>query len=130
MDSPLPQELRLLMFSDEELAQAVVLYLRRQGLSLAQGRVTILSKSGHPRVQLTYAIGIGEGSEVHELGGEALAGALVLYCVERAIPMRRDAQKILHLMDGHIVFILNGNFPTSAVLRLFKPDDPDPVSRR
>lgn len=118
------QELRILMFSDEEVAQAIALYLRRQGLSSVEGVVTVLRKVGHPRVEVDYAIGFGEDEVRGHLGGESLAGALVLYCIERAIPLRRQSQKILHLMDGRIVLILNQDFPTSTVVRLFMPPTP------
>lgn len=120
------QELRILMFSDEELAQAVVLYLRRQGTSSAQGRLSILGKRGHPRVEVDYAVGFGAEGETGTLGGEQLAGALVLFCIERRIPLRREAQKILHVMDERIVLILNQDFPTATVVRLFLPPKPAP----
>ena len=84
------QELRILMFSDEELTQALVLYLRRQGSSTAQGRLSVLSKKGYPAVEVQYAVGFGAEAERQAIGGEALAGALVLYCIEKGIPIRRE----------------------------------------
>ncbi|HYH21934.1 MAG TPA: hypothetical protein VD995_25285 [Azospirillum sp.] len=124
------QELRILMFSDEEVAQAIVLYLRRQGISSPQGRVSVLAKSGHPRVEVRYAVGFGEESLHEAITGESLAGALVLYCIEKHIPLRRDAQKILHLVDDKIVLILNQHFPTTLVVRMLAPPakpEPKPV---
>ncbi len=109
------------MFSDEEVAQTIALYLRRQGVDSVQGIVSIVRKSGHPRVEVDYAVGYGEDGASGTLSGEQLAGALVLFCIEKKIPLRRDAQKILHLMDDRIVLILNVNFPTMTVVRLFQP---------
>jgi hypothetical protein len=115
------QELRILMFSDEEVAQAIVLYLRRQGIASPQGRLSVLGKSGHPRVEVRYAVGFGEEGVHDTLSGESLAGALVLYCIEKHIPLRRDAQKILHIVDDRIVLILNQHFPTALVVRMLMP---------
>jgi hypothetical protein len=92
----MPSEIRQLLFRSREIILAITEYFQRRGLALPSGtaaRVVIAD------AQPTYAvldIATDEGETIGvEISAEALAASLILYCINRKIPLPAEADKRL-----------------------------------
>jgi len=92
----MPSEVRQLLFKSREIIVAITEYFHRRGLNLPIGtasRVTIVE--GQP-VQASLDIVTDQGETVAvEVNAEMLAASLILYCINRKIPLPADADKRL-----------------------------------
>ena len=90
----MPSEVRQLLFKSREIIVAITEYFHRRGLNLPIGtasRVTIVE--GQP-VQASLDIVTDQGETV-AVNAEMLAASLILYCINRKIPLPADADKRL-----------------------------------
>jgi hypothetical protein len=92
----MPSEVRQLLFKSREIIVAITEYFHRRGLNLPIGtasRVTIAE--GQP-IQAILDIVTDGGETVDiEVDAEELAAALILYCINRKIPLPVEAEKRL-----------------------------------
>ncbi len=105
----MPEELRKILFSKEEVQAAVVDYCLRAKIPLPDNNIDGLEVSADPNamVVLKYAdTGPAEASEV-ELSRDQVAAALIRYCSAINVPLPRSAQKVLQPGDGGISLLIN-----------------------
>ncbi len=85
----MPGEIRLVIFSEAEVLNAITAYRKRRGKPLPSSdhvEVTILDK---PKIVVTLEI-VPEGKQMpieFVFEGEELAAALIMSCIGRKIPM-------------------------------------------
>jgi hypothetical protein len=103
----MPSEVRQLLFRSREIIVAITEYFHRRGLALPIGtatRVTIVE--GQP-VQAILDIATDPGDTVEvEVNAEMLAAALILYCINRKIPLPADADKRLQRLHEDSVALV------------------------
>ncbi len=105
----MPEELRKILFSEDELQAAVVDYCLRAKIRLPDKIIDDLEVRADPEamVVLKYAdTGPEEASEV-ELSRDQVAAALIRYCSSINVPLPRSAQKVLQPGDGGISLLIN-----------------------
>ncbi len=92
----MPSEVRQLLFQSRELILAVTEYYQRRGLPLPVGTASRITIAEAQPLQAILDITTDQGEAVNiELNAEALAAALILYCINRKIPLPADADKKL-----------------------------------
>ena len=92
----MPSEVRQLLFQARELILAVTEYYHRRGLPLPVGTASRIAIADEQPIHAILDITTDQGETVNiELNAEALAAALILYCINRKIPLPADADKKL-----------------------------------
>ncbi len=105
----MPEELRKILFSKEEVQAAVVDYCLRAKIRLPAKNIEGLEVQADPEamVVLKYAdTGPDETSAV-ELSRDQVAAALIRYCSNIKVPLPRSAQKVLQPGDDGISLLIN-----------------------
>lgn len=105
----MPEELRKILFSEDEVQAAVVDYCLRSKIPLPNKNIDELEVRADPEamVVLKYAdTGPEEANEV-ELSRDQVAAALIRYCSNIKVPLPRSAQKVLQPADNGISLLMN-----------------------
>ncbi len=105
----MPEELRKILFSKDEVQAAVVDYCLRSKIRLPDKNIDDLEvrADSEAMVVLKYAdTGPEEDSEV-ELSRDQVAAALIRYCSSINVPLPRSAQKVLQPADDGISLLIN-----------------------
>ena len=105
----MPEELRKILFSKEEVQAAVIDYCLRSKIRLPDNNIEDLEVRTDPEamVVLKYAdTGPEEANEV-ELSRDQVAAALIRYCSSINVPLPRSARKVLQPADEGISLLIN-----------------------
>ena len=105
----MPEELRKILFSKEEVQAAVVDYCLRAKIRLPARNIENLEVRADPEatVVLKYAdTGSAVANEV-ELSRDQVAAALIRYCRSINVPLPRGARKVLQPGDDGISLLIN-----------------------
>lgn len=105
----MPEELRKILFSKEEVQAAVVDYCLRSKIRLPDKNIEGLEVSADPEamVVLKYAEAGPEEDNAVELSRDHVAAALIRYCSNIKVPLPRSAQKVLQPGNGGISLLIN-----------------------
>jgi len=103
----MPSEVRQLLFQSREIIVAVMEYCQRRGLALPLGTASrIVIVAGEPvHAVLDIATDLGQTVEI-EVNAEMLAAALILYCINRKIPLPAEADKRLRRVQDDAVALV------------------------
>ena len=104
----LPKELRKLTFSAGELQAAVMDYCLRTKIPVPKANIQDLVLSDDPEETVTIQFMPTEGqiSEV-KLAREQVAASLIRFCGLNAIPLPRNAQKVLQVQNGALSLMIS-----------------------
>ena len=105
----MPEELRKILFSKDEVQAAVVDYCLRSKILLPDKIIDDLEVRADPEemVVLKYAdTGPAETKEVG-LSRDQVAAALIRYCSSVNVPLPRSARKVLQPVDDGIAMLIN-----------------------
>ena len=92
----MPSEVRQLLFQARELILAVTEYFHRRGLPLPVGTASRISIAEAQPIYAILDIDTDQGETVGlEINAETLAASLILYCINRKIPLPAEADKRL-----------------------------------
>ncbi len=105
----MPQELRKIVFSEDELKAAVIDHCMRNGINLPRGVMTGFKAT--PDVAATVVITydtteIQDAPEVR-VGRDDVAAALIRHCGANKIPLPRAARKILKVENGEVSLMVS-----------------------
>jgi hypothetical protein len=103
----MPSEVRQLLFRSREIILAVTEYYYRRGLALPVGtaaRVSIIDDQGVGAL-LGIDADTGESVEI-PIPGDTLLAALILYCINRKIPLPVEADKTLRRVQDDAVALV------------------------
>ncbi len=105
----MPEELRKILFSKEEVQAAVVNYCLRAKIPLPNKNIEDLEVQAHPKamVVLKYAATDPEETNEVELSRDQVAAALIRYCSAINVPLPRGAQKVLQPGNDGIYLLIN-----------------------
>lgn len=98
----MPREHREIVFSRQELSQALYDYARLQKPDADIGNPKIASIAGAPEVSVTVQFG---GEEI-AYGAAEVTAALIRYAKKIGLPLARDAQKALSAGEDELVLEL------------------------
>jgi hypothetical protein len=101
----MPTELRHIVFTPNEVLRSITQYRHRRREPLPSGTITNLKIEEKPDVHVVLFI-TGDGSKTadeHVFQGAELAAALVMFCIERKIPLpAARAKKTLRVFDKQL----------------------------
>ena len=105
----MPEELRKILFSKEEVQAAAVDYCLRAKIRLPDKNIEDLEVRADPEamVVLKYADTRPEEPNEIELSRDQVAAALIRYCSSINVPLPRSAQKVLQPADNGISLLIN-----------------------
>jgi hypothetical protein len=105
-------EVRHIVFSSEELMQAIVEYCRASKTPLPAGDVigstaTQAEDSNALQVALIMRQPPNYEDETVKIENRVVGAALLRYCISKKVPMPRAASKSLELKDGEVALTLS-----------------------
>jgi hypothetical protein len=105
----MPREMRQIMFRAPEIMTAITEYHRRRSIALPQGAAIgcKVADEGGLSVTLTIQSDSGQTTEL-SVNAEVLAASLILYCINRKIPLPAEADKRLQKVgdDGVALIVI------------------------
>ena len=109
------KEVRYMLFSNEELYQALTLHLRSRNFELPKGflKSIQIGETGMPVIALTYVCDKG-GDLAFRFDNQEVLGALIGYCRHFHIPLPSKGAKTLEIKDGSIGLLSTMNFKTQT----------------
>ena len=103
----MPSEVRQLLFQARELILAVTEYCQRRGLALPPGTASRISVAEVQPIHAILDITTDQGDTIGlEINAEMLAAALILYCINRKIPLPADSDKRLKRVQEDAVALV------------------------
>lgn len=105
----MPTEFRQIEFQKTEFFSAVRDYRARRGEPLPLGSVLGIDFGEQPDIKAKIRISSDEGDDVTEieLAPEIIAAALILFCINRKIPLPAHAQKSIKRLGANIGLVIN-----------------------
>lgn len=101
----MPGEIRLVIFNDVEVAIALTEFRKRRREPLPSSLDVTVTIRDKPRIMVTLAI-VPEGKKMpleFKFEGEELAAALIMYCIDRKIPLpATGAEKTICLVGDSV----------------------------
>jgi hypothetical protein len=98
-----PQEVRHILFSREEVSTAITLYKQQRGELFVHHSLRMAATRNEPDVAVRV---LDEDGNESWLGGSALAAALIRSCIKERIPLPALAHKMIHALPDGIALIL------------------------
>lgn len=112
----MPKEVRYLLFSNEELYQALVADQRARAQPLPKGYLKHIhiGSADNPDIALTFVSDKGIESTIRFSEQDVLR-ALIVYCGYRRIPLSAKSIKTLEIRDGVVGLLCTLNFNTNKI---------------
>lgn len=112
----MPKEVRYLLFSNEELYQALVADQRARAQPLPKGylKQIHIGPADNPDIALTFVSDKGIESTIRFTESDVLR-ALIVYCGYRRIPLSAKSIKTLEIKDGIVGLLCTLNFNTNKI---------------
>ncbi len=105
----MPREMRQIMFRAPEIMTAVTEYHRRRSIALPKGTTVGCKVVDEGGLSVTLAIMSDDGNTIDlSVNAEMLAASLILYCINRKIPLPAEADKRLQKVgdDGVALIVI------------------------
>lgn len=105
----MPREMRQIMFRAPEIMTAVTEYHRRRSIALPKGTAVGCKVVDEDGLSVTLAIMSDDGNTLElSVNAEMLAASLILYCINRKIPLPAEADKRLQKVgdDGVALIVI------------------------
>jgi hypothetical protein len=107
-----PQEIRHILFSREEVSSAITLYKQHRGELFVHHSVRMAATRNEPHVAVRV---LDEDGNESWIGGSALAAALIRSCIKERIPLPASAHKMIRALPDGIALILIGGTSSDHV---------------
>jgi hypothetical protein len=105
----MPREMRQIMFRAPEIMTAITEYHRRRSIALPQGTAIGCKVTAEPALLVTLSIQ-ADGGTMSDItvDAEVLAASLILFCINRNIPLPAEADKRLQKVgdDGVALIVI------------------------
>ena len=110
-------ELRHIIFSRQEVIEAVLQYMLRTGERTPQGVVTGMTVNSKAIIGIVLEITEDVSNKVHTLNvaGDKLTAALILFCKTTRIPLPYKGQKKLQMFGNNLSMIVSKNIPVENI---------------
>ncbi len=112
----MPEELRKILFSKEEVQAAVIDYCLRSKIRLPDNNIEDLEVRADPEAMVVLKYGAtvpGDDTEV-EPSRDQVAAALIRYRSGIKVPLPRSAQKVLQPADDGIFLVIDMDWGKGA----------------
>ncbi len=113
----MPVEKRTIIFSRDEIAQALAAHGQANGRDLVQDRIMLCHVTEDPELQVTVKLVPAGRSEVETitLDPEAVGKALIRHCLSLNIPIPTHATRSLQAMGDNIAMLFSINEKSHAL---------------
>lgn len=100
----MPTEIRRLLFSNEEICDAITAFINSTKTHIEPGQVISIAVAQKEPLLLKCTLDTKAGRQVGEaLEGVFVCAALMSWCMKHKIPLARKAKKVVHVtQDGRI----------------------------
>jgi hypothetical protein len=104
----MPIEIRVIMYTDQEVVTALSGYFRRAGRPLTVGTVQNLKIEDDAEISVDLTVETIDGEVVtHKIAESDLAAALLMDAMTRKVPLPADAEKRLYMVADHISLVID-----------------------
>ena len=105
----MPEEYRKLVFSEDELKQAVVDFCENKGTILPQDEIIKVELTGLPDnpIRLQYSTMAQSGTMEVSLSRDQFGAALIIYCRQRRIPIPRSGEKNVKINGSEVALLVH-----------------------
>jgi hypothetical protein len=112
----MPKEVRYLIFSNEELYQALVADLRARSYPLPRGFLKSISLGTSEQLEVTLVYLSDKGSEFPiRFEYHDVLRAMIVYCGQRNIPLSAKSTKTLEVKNGMLGLMCTLNFNNDKI---------------
>lgn len=120
--SRMPSEVRIIVFTSEEVLDAVEQFSETLDTPLFRGKPSDLHVRKSPQVRAILEVERAGGEEIEtvDLNSSHLAAALITFCRKRRIPLPRNAKKELDIIEDQLVLRLEVGSPSQALIAALK----------
>ena len=127
----MPTEIRNIIFSTNEVLFAVKDFRQRKKDPLPSGSILDCKMIEEPKVHVQIEMACDPDGHKRTLTfeSEELAAALILFCINRRIPLPADALKILQLFDGELGLVVTMFPPDQKHGKIKAAVEPDKTAR-
>jgi hypothetical protein len=104
----MPSESRQIVFANDEVLAAIQLFFQRSRQSFPPGRVWDVTITEVNGCQVDFDI--IDANNIRErvtVAGARLAAALILFCMNRKVPIPAAAQKTLAVLNHHLALCVS-----------------------
>ena len=125
-EAALPDEIRYLLFSPDELIQAVTQLCLRRGRWPSGSQLKSTELVGEPDVSFRVVLSRDPTGTTSELtfGAAELGAALVLYCMNRRIPLPARVEKSLQVVGRSLALAVSKGLPARPLREVAILDPP------
>lgn len=118
----MPSEVRIIVFTSEELLDAVAQFSDGLDTPLFRGKPSEFYVRKSPKVSAVLEVERAGGDEIEtvDLNSSHLAAMLISFCRGLRIPLPRNAKKELDVMGEQLVLRLEVGAPNAAVMDALK----------
>jgi hypothetical protein len=104
----MPIEIRVMMYTDQEVVAALSAYFRRAGKPLTVGTISSFIVEDEPAMSVDLGVETVDGEIVrHKVGETDLAAALLMDAISRKVPLPADSNKRLYLIEDHVSLVID-----------------------
>jgi hypothetical protein len=102
----MPTEVRVLMYSDQEVVAAVASFYRKAGRPLSVGTIRRFEIREADGVSVEFSVEAADGEVVdHAISDGDLLEALVADTIRRHIPLPNGAERRLYVIERHVTLV-------------------------
>ena len=104
----MPIDIRVMMYTDQEVVAALSAYFRRAGKPLTVGTIKSFIVEDEPAMSVDLSVETVDGEIVrHNVDETDLAAALLMDAVTRKVPLSAESNKRLYLIEDHVSLVID-----------------------
>jgi hypothetical protein len=104
----MPIEIRVIMYTDQEVVAALSGYFRRAGKPLTVGTVQSFKVEDGAVMSVEMSVETADGEIVHHhVVDTDLAAALLMDAISRKVPLPTEANKRLYMIADHLSLVID-----------------------
>ena len=104
----MPIEIRVMMYTDQEVVAALSAYFRRAGRPLTVGTIQNFRVEDEAVISVDLTVETVDGEIVtHKVAETDVAAALLMDAIARKVPLPADSNKRLYMIADHISLVID-----------------------
>jgi hypothetical protein len=104
----MPIEIRVMMYTDQEVVAALSAYFRRAGRPLTVGTIQSFRVEDEAVMSVDLTVETIEGEIVtHKVAETDLAAALLMDAITRKVPLPAESNKRLYMIADHVSLVID-----------------------
>jgi hypothetical protein len=104
----MPIEIRVMMYTDQEVVAALSAYFRRAGRPLTVGTIQNFRVEDEEVISVDLTVETVDGEVVtHKVAETDLAAALLMDAISRKVPLPAESNKRLYMIADHISLVID-----------------------